>query len=82
MKDTLIYLVTKIVDNAEKVSVREDQEDDRLVLHLTVDQSDMGKIIGKQGRTIRAIRDVIKLMAAKQNTYVDVIIDELPNETV
>ena len=76
MKDTLGFILSQIVDNAEAVLIEEKLEDSRTILTITVAEEDMGKIIGKHGRIIKSIRDVIKLMAAKSNTYVDVVLAE------
>lgn len=72
MKETLTYLVQSIVDHPEDVSVVEEQREGRTVLRLTINQEDMGKVIGKSGRIIRAIRDLIKLLATKRGVYADV----------
>lgn len=76
MKDTLTYLVTAIVDHPEDVVIDERQVEDMTVFTLHVNPEDMGKIIGKGGRIIRSIRDLIKILAAKKNLYVDVEIAE------
>ena len=76
MKDTLIFILKSIVDKPEKVVVEEQSNDQRNILTVTVDESDMGKVIGKRGRIIKAIRDLIKIIAAKNKTYIDVIINE------
>ena len=76
MKDTLVYLLQKIVDHPDDINVEETQEDSKLILTIHAHQEDLGKIIGKSGRIIKALRDLIKLMATKQNTYVDVVIAE------
>lgn len=76
MKDTLTYLVTAIVDHPEDVIIEERQVEDMTVFTLHVNTDDMGKIIGKGGRIIRAVRDLIKILAAKKNLYVDVEIAE------
>mgnify|MGYP001559054579 CR=1 FL=1 len=76
MKDTLTYLVTAIVDHPEDVIIDERNVEDMIVFTIHVHQEDMGKIIGKSGRIIRAIRDLIKILAAKKNMYVDVEIAE------
>lgn len=78
MKDTLIFLVSNIVDHPDDIVVEVKKEETRDILVLHVHPDDMGKIIGKQGRIIRALRDLIKLMAAKQNAYVDIELFEEP----
>lgn len=72
MKDTLLFLVGSIVDHPDDVVVKEETNGDRTILRLTTNPEDMGRVIGKSGRIIRAIRDLVKLMAAKQGVYADV----------
>ncbi len=72
MKDTLLFLVQSIVDHPDDVSVIEEINEDRTILRLTCHPEDMGKVIGKSGRIIRAIRDLVKLIAAKRGVYADV----------
>ena len=76
MKDTLIYLLTQIAQFPDDVTVTEEASERRSILTVHVNPEDMGRIIGKNGRIIRSIRDLIKLMAAKQNVYVDVVLAE------
>lgn len=76
MKDTLVYLVSQIVDHPDDVTVQERKLEQGLTLVLSVHPEDMGKVIGKSGRIIRAIRDLVKLIATKRGTYVDVELDE------
>ena len=81
MKDTLIFLLQKIVDHPDDITVDEQGDESRVLLTIHANQEDMGKIIGKSGRIIKAIRDLIKLMATKQNLYVDVTIaEDVPEE--
>lgn len=77
MKNLTEYLIKSIVDNPQEVEVSE-QHTDANVITLTIRASnlDIGKIIGKQGRTIRALRDLVKIVAVKQNKYVDITIAE------
>ncbi len=73
MKSFLEYLVKNIVDQPESVVVEEvtgDQGFVNLVIH--VDQTDMGKVIGKSGRIIKAIRDLARILAVKENRRVNV----------
>ncbi len=73
MKELLYYIVKALVDNPEEISITEKTRDDgELVLELTVAQSDMGKVIGRQGRIVKAIRSIVKSAAAHENTHVSV----------
>lgn len=76
MKDTLLYLVRGLVDNPEAISIEEREEEGKTILILHVHPDDMGKIIGKGGRIIKAVRDLIKILAAKKNMYIDVVLAE------
>lgn len=76
MKDALMYLVRQLVDQPEAMTIEESQEEGKTVLVLHVHPDDMGKIIGKNGRIIKAVRDVMKILAAKRNMYIDVILAE------
>jgi hypothetical protein len=76
MKDTLLFLLKNIVDTPDDVVVDEQDSENGKILVIHVHPSDMGKVIGKSGRIIRALRDIIKLIATKQNTYIDIMIAE------
>ncbi|MBI2404690.1 KH domain-containing protein [Candidatus Gottesmanbacteria bacterium] len=76
MKDILLYLLAHLVDHPEDVVVDEATEEGKTTLTAHIHPEDMGKVIGKSGRIIRAIRDLVKLVAAKNNAYVDVILAE------
>lgn len=76
MKDTLLYMVSFLVDHPEEVTIEERTEGDATVLIIHTHPEDIGKVIGKSGRIIRALRDLIKVLAAKANTFVDVEIAE------
>lgn len=78
MKDFLLYLVASIVDEPKKVAVSElTSPEGYLVLEIAVAPLDMGKIIGKGGRIIRAVRDLVRVLAIKQNTRVNVAVKEV-----
>lgn len=82
MKDTLLFLIQSIVDIPEDVSITEEVgADNSVLLKITANPSDCGKVIGKSGRIIRAIRDLIKLMAAKHGVYADVELAENDKST-
>ena len=77
LKDVVEYTVRSLVREPEGVQVREiwNSEDD-LVLKVTTEQPDMGKVIGKQGRIAKAIRYVAKAQAVKEDVKVTVDIVE------
>ncbi len=70
MKDLLEILAKNLVDNPEQVSVSEVDEDGVVTLELSVAESDMGKVIGKQGRIAKAIRTVVKAAAVHEDKKV------------
>lgn len=76
-KELLEYVVKNLVTNPDKVVVSEEQkEDSKLVLHLSVDSADMGRIIGKEGRIIRSIREIINSYGMKNSQKVLVDVEE------
>lgn len=76
MKKALEYIVTQIVDNPEKAEINEQEDQGMINFTVTVDPSDMGKIIGKNGKVIRAIRNVIKISAIKENKKINIALLE------
>ena len=65
MKDLLIRIAQALVDDPEQVRVTEIKAAQEVVLELRVAKSDMGKIIGKQGRTVNAIRTLLIAASGK-----------------
>ena len=77
MKDLLLFIVKALVDNPEAVDIAETQEaEDSVLFEIHVAESDMGKVIGKQGRIAKAIRTVMKSAANKEHKKVTVDIKE------
>ena len=70
MRDLVEVIVKALVDNPDSVVVTEKEEGKTLVLEVKVADSDMGKVIGKQGRIAKAIRSVVKAAAAKEDKKV------------
>lgn len=70
MKELVEYIAKAIVDKPEEVVVTEDVFDGRVTLRLRVASDDTGKVIGKQGRIIQAIRSLVKVAAVKSGTRV------------
>jgi uncharacterized protein len=67
MRDTVEMIVKALVDEVESVDVREIERDGTTRIEVRVAQSDMGKVIGKQGRTIRALRSLVYAAGLKQH---------------
>ncbi len=65
MKDLIKYIAESLVDNPEQVSVEEVEGNHTSVLELKVAKEDLGKVIGKQGRTARAMRTILSAASAK-----------------
>ena len=70
MTELVEIIARALVDNPEEVVVTEKDNGDELVLTLKVAESDMGKVIGKQGRIAKAIRCLVKSAAARDNIKV------------
>ncbi|MFZ0614266.1 MAG: KH domain-containing protein [Desulfobacterales bacterium] len=65
MKDLISYIAKALVDHPEQVSVSEIRGNQTSVLELKVAKEDLGKVIGKQGRTARAMRTILSAASAK-----------------
>lgn len=70
MKELVEVITKALVDNPDSVAVTEKEEKNTIVLEVHVADSDMGKVIGKQGRIAKAIRSVVKAAAAKEDKKV------------
>jgi predicted RNA-binding protein YlqC (UPF0109 family) len=67
MKEFIEFIVKQLVDNPEMVSVDETTPDEHTIeLNLKVDKSDIGKVIGKHGRNVNAIRTLLTAVGAKE----------------
>ena len=72
MKEMLRILVKDLVDNPDKIEITEKEEGKVTTLELKVDPSDMGKVIGRQGKIAKAIRVLMKAYAVKENKGINV----------
>mgnify|MGYP001819142595 CR=1 FL=1 len=75
MKDLINFIAQALVDNPEQVSVNEVKGNQTSVLELKVAKEDLGKVIGKQGRTARAMRTILSAASAKikKRTVLEII---------
>jgi len=68
MRDAIEMIVKSLVDDSENVDIREiEQRNGSTLIEVRVAPNDVGKIIGKQGKTIRALRSLARIAGAKQN---------------
>ena len=72
MKELVEVIAKALVDYPEEVVVTQKEEGRSIVIELHVASSDMGKVIGKQGRIAKSIRSVVKAASSKENKRVDV----------
>jgi hypothetical protein len=75
MKDLITYIAQALVDHPEQVKVTEVEGNQTSVLELKVAKEDLGKVIGKQGRTARAMRTILSAASAKlrKRTVLEII---------
>lgn len=75
-KELVTYIITCLVESKDEVVVTERQEEDTTIITIKVASTDMGRIIGKEGRIIKSIRELVRAYSAKEKTKVQVEIDE------
>jgi predicted RNA-binding protein YlqC (UPF0109 family) len=67
MEELIAYIAKSLVDQPDMVRVSRTEENDSVIIELAVASDDLGKVIGKQGRTARAMRSLLAALAAKEN---------------
>ena len=75
-KDLIEYLVKSLVDNKDAVVITETEDDGKTIITVKVESTDMGRVIGKDGRIIKSIREIVRAYSAKNNDKVVVNIEE------
>lgn len=75
LKELVVYIVKHLVYSPEAVQVQEIEQDQKKVLKIIVDQQDTGKVIGKDGQSIKAIRALVALFKTADEPFEDVVID-------
>lgn len=82
MKQLLEYIIPNIVNHPEDVVISETQEADVLNLTIKVNPEDMGRVIGKSGKVIKAIRQIGRIIAIKRGIRVNIDVLDEGNQTV
>jgi len=75
VKELLEYIARALVDNPDAVAVEVEEDDDQVSLLLTVDEADMGRVIGRDGRIANAIRSLLRVMATRDGRHVELEIE-------
>ena len=69
MKELVEYIVKSLVDKPEAVSVKETQGDSITIIEVRTAPEDAGKVIGKEGKMIKSIKNLLKIRAIKENIF-------------
>jgi len=72
MKELLLYIAQNLVDNPDEVTVTERETESETVFELRVNSSDVGKVIGRQGRIAKEIRALMRSVAQRQGKRISV----------
>jgi len=75
LKETVTFLIKQLVARPDMVEIQEIDGQEGKALKLVVDKDDIGKVIGKDGQTIKAIRSMVALFKSDQEPFIDVVID-------
>jgi len=67
MKELIHYIAAALVDHPDQIRIEETEQDETIIIELTVAKEDLGKVIGKQGRMARAMRSLLSAAAGKVN---------------
>ena len=79
MKETLEYILNAIIDNNE-VTVSESEEGGSVILTIHAPQDEIGRIIGKGGKVINAMKQLVKIQAIRENRRVEINVEELESK--
>ena len=78
MKEFLDYVARSLVDNPDGVAVTVEERGDEVELTLAVDEADMGRVIGRDGRIANAIRSLLRVLGTRDGVHVELEI--VPND--
>ena len=75
LREMVEYVARALTSNPDAVNVSEETDSNRTVFHLSVDEKDKGKVIGRDGRVAQSIRSLLRVAATKQGTRITLEID-------
>ena len=67
-EELIKYIASSLVENTEEIQIETVEEENKIIIKLSVDENDKGKIIGKNGKIAKSIRNVLKLASTKDNS--------------
>ncbi len=76
MKKILTFIISGVVDDPKQIEIDEEENNGFITLTIKAPQDQMGRLIGKQGKIIRSIRNVMKIPAIKQNKRINITLSE------
>ncbi len=76
MKDALSFIVSRLVDNPDSIQITEEEADGFTNFTVSVPKEEMGRVIGKEGKVIRAIRNVVKIPAIRDGKRINITLVE------
>jgi predicted RNA-binding protein YlqC (UPF0109 family) len=82
MKELIKYILNKIVDHPEDLKIESLQNEKSVTITAKLNPDDMGKIIGKGGKTINSIRSLVKILAAKDQKQFNFNVESINPETI
>jgi len=75
MKQLTHYILKNLTRHPDDVSIQEEKEDQKINLSVSLNEEDVPKVIGKEGKVIRSIRNIVKTSARKKDLWVNLTID-------
>lgn len=76
MKDILFYIIKNILDDPQNITIEEEKSEGLTNFIIKVPKEEIGKVIGKEGKIIRAIRNVAKIPGAKKGERINITLSE------
>lgn len=77
MDDLLKFLIDPLVTDPKKIKIEKIQDQDRINFVVSVPQKDIAKVIGKEGKMIKSIKNLLKIRAIKENLFANIEIKEV-----
>lgn len=76
IKNLISFFVTKLVDNPEVINISEVESENKKIISIKVASNDLAKIIGKEGRTFKALRSLVRVI--DNDAHKDILVDSIP----